>query len=125
MRLVVKAASMLRVGVSVTCLVVFCCGSGPAAGQQKLSNPVAGSKCSPGWHPASPMSVARQYATATLLLDGTVLVVGGAPDGRHYLGSAEIYDPSLGIWSETGSMHGPRLFHSATLLNDGRVLVAG
>jgi Kelch motif protein/galactose oxidase-like protein len=109
----------------VTCLLVFWCGSGRVDGQQKLSNPVAGSKCSPGWHPTSPMSVARQFATATLLLDGTVLVVGGTPDGRSYLASAEIYDPSLGTWSETGSLTVSRMFHTATLLTDGRVLVAG
>jgi hypothetical protein len=70
------------------------------------------------------MSVARQFATATLLLDGTVLVVGGS-DGVSYHDSAEIYDPSLGMWRMTGSLAVPRLSHTATMLRDGRVLVAG
>jgi hypothetical protein len=108
----------------VTCLLTFCTAVGSAEGQQKSREPVAGPKCSPGWHPTSPMSVARQAATATLLLDGTVLVVGGS-DGTNTYASAEIYDPSLASWNMTGSLIEPRGLHTATLLNDGRVLVAG
>ena len=57
--------------------------------------------------------------TATLLLDGTVLVVGG-----DHTRSAELYDPSSRRWTATASMlaaSGGR----ATLLPDGRVLVVG
>ena len=65
--------------------------------------------------------------TATLLLDGTVLVAGG------YVGSlrgqpwpsAELYDPSSGRWSATGRMVQVRGGHTATAAGDGRVLVAG
>jgi hypothetical protein len=62
-------------------------------------------------------------ATATRLLDGRVLVVGGGPEvGR----SAELYDPSTGTFSETGPTTVARGgFHTATRLPDGRVLIVG
>jgi N-acetylneuraminic acid mutarotase len=63
--------------------------------------------------------------TATLLLDGKVLVAGGYvgyPEG--FTASAELYDPGTGAWTATGNMtHGRG--GPATLLQDGRVLVAG
>jgi hypothetical protein len=68
----------------------------------------------------------RWDGTATLLLDGKVLVAGGrSDDGRDALASAELYDPSNGSWAATASMVTPRQDHTATLLDDGRVLVAG
>jgi hypothetical protein len=62
---------------------------------------------------------------ATLLHDGTVLVVGGhGSDAAEW--SAERYDPETGRWTETGRMQSQRWsLHTATLLPDGRVLVAG
>src|SRR5258708_452593 len=114
MRPVLKAASTSRVRVSLACLFVLCDSFGSAAAPQKPSNPIAGAKCSPGWHPTGSMSVARQLATATLLLDGRVLVVGGS-DGTNTYASAEIYDPSLGNWSTTDSLHQARFGHTATL----------
>jgi hypothetical protein len=63
-------------------------------------------------------------ATATLLADGRVLVMGG----QHRAGSPviEIYDPKSGSFSQTGSMITSRLFgYAATLLHNGLVLVAG
>jgi hypothetical protein len=48
-----------------------------------------------------------------------VLITGGAG------ASAELYDPSIGMFASAGSMTKPRLRNSATLLADGRVLIAG
>ena len=69
------------------------------------------------------MQQGRFGHSATVLDNGRVLVAGGYNQGP--LASAEIFDPSTGTWSETGSLESPRNAHSATLLNDGRVLVAG
>jgi hypothetical protein len=48
-----------------------------------------------------------------------VLVAGGG------LSSAELYDPSTGAWTLTGSMTDTRFDARATLLLHGRALVAG
>ncbi|HEX7543244.1 MAG TPA: kelch repeat-containing protein [Candidatus Limnocylindrales bacterium] len=67
------------------------------------------------------MVVARSGQTATLLLDGRVLISGGSSDNM-----AELYDPQTGAFSPTGSMNAVRLrLHTATLLQDGRVLIVG
>jgi WD40 repeat protein len=64
---------------------------------------------------------------AALLADGKVLVVGGqSPDlnGRDFVASAEIYDPSTGSFTPTGSMSSSGRVSSAVLLPDGRVFVS-
>lgn len=61
--------------------------------------------------------------SATLLLSGRVLVVGG--DVGSALASAEIYDSGTGSWEGTDPLDIPRFRHTATLLPSGRVLVAG
>jgi hypothetical protein len=76
------------------------------------------------------MKEGRFFHSATLLRDGRVLLAGGV----NYLtsagdidatASAEIYDPSTGKHTYTGSMLEPRHGHQATLLDDGRVLISG
>jgi hypothetical protein len=72
------------------------------------------------------MLTARQQASATLLPNGKVLVAGGlAGAGTGGTNRAELYDPSSGTWTATGSMNTGRTRHTATLLPNGKVLVAG
>ena len=71
------------------------------------------------------LATAHAVPTATLLLNGKVLVAGGIDMGLNALASAELYDPATGTWSATGSLKTPREFDTATLLPSGKVLIVG
>jgi hypothetical protein len=78
------------------------------------------------WALTSDLTVPRANHTATALLDGRVLVTGGAdPGSGTTYDSAELYHPGANNWTATGSMLFPRTGHTATLLPDGKVLVVG
>jgi WD40 repeat protein len=124
-----------RLGHTATLLpngkVLVAGGATPGLGalaSAELYDPSSGT-----WAAAGNMSVARADATATLLGDGMVLVAGGydntlTNDTHHspeILATAEIYDPSNGTWTATGSMFWARRDHTATLLLSGKVLVVG
>lgn len=76
------------------------------------------------WSLADAMNVARRYHTATVLLDGRVLVAGGAFFNDSH-GTAEVYDPALDTWTPTANLGGLRAEAEAILLPDGKVLVTG
>ena len=76
--------------------------------------------------PGPLMGQERAGHTATTLLDGRVLIAGGA-DGSigAVTASCEIFDPVTDTITPAAPMGTPRAAHTATLLADGRVLVAG
>jgi hypothetical protein len=74
----------------------------------------------------------KAYDTATLLLDGRVLMTGASSRvtfGNYtfpvYTTAAELYDPATGMFTPTGSMVQPQGGATVTRLADGRVLFAG
>jgi len=80
------------------------------------------------WTPTASLSTNRDGHTLTVLTDGQVLAAGGGPGGWGWytpLLATELYDPTAGTWSITGSLNMNRTGHTATLLPDGRVLVVG
>jgi len=86
---------------------------------------------SPAWSYAGSMAYPRKQHNATLLPDGTVLVIGGhggwdTDDTSLPAYAAELWDPATGTWTTLASQAKYRGYHStAVLLPDGRVLSAG
>ena len=75
------------------------------------------------WTSTGKMAIRKDCGlSATLLLDGSVLVAGRK--------GSQLYDPDSGTWAATGSIIARpgfmgRRFGAAVLLPDGRVLMAG
>jgi|GEM_PF-1825278 len=76
------------------------------------------------WSDLAPMPNELASHTATLLLDGRVLVVGGSSNGaaRNFV---FLYDPSLDEWERADSMRWTRYNHTAMRLDNGDVLIFG
>jgi len=73
------------------------------------------------WTSTGILSTARRSLTATLLLNGKVLVTG--TEGTD--NSAEQYDPTTGTWSNVGSLTIALSGKTAARLPNGKVLVTG
>jgi hypothetical protein len=74
------------------------------------------------------MTAARRYHTATLLSTGQVLLAGGEDSSSATiptLASAEIYDPTFGTFTSTGSLTTGRELHTATLIGASVYAIGG
>ncbi|MEW6655136.1 MAG: kelch repeat-containing protein, partial [Bacteroidota bacterium] len=67
----------------------------------------------------------RANHTATLLLNGLILVSGGSSSTSKIEKSCELFDYKTMKWSFADSLKFPRFLHTATLLTNGNVLVFG
>jgi hypothetical protein len=73
---------------------------------------------------AGGLAEARYSHTATLLTNGSLLLVGGSNSGG-FLASAELRNPANNAGTATGPLAKGRYAHTATLLPNGKVLVLG
>ena len=96
--------------------------NGVALTSAELYNPAAGT-----WASTGSMHAARSHARAVLLSSGSVLIMGGCVNDclSATTKSAELYNPTSGTFTVTGSMVQARAEFGVTLLANGQVLVAG
>ena len=118
------AAAVLAIGVVA---IVGASMFGPLQQGHVGASPSAAATASPrGFAATGSMKDARQGASATLLKDGRVLLVGGNDVNNLAVApSAELYDPATGQFTLTGSPHVDGVPIISILLKSGRVLVIG
>jgi N-acetylneuraminic acid mutarotase len=79
------------------------------------------------WRITGNLNQARASAGAALLRSGVILIAGGCTG--NCLGastnSAELYNPTTGMWSTTGAMGTVRVNFGLVLLGSGKVLAVG
>lgn len=75
---------------------------------------------------ANSMAVARANPSVIQLANGKILISGGWTNpSMATTETCELFDPSNGTFTNTGSMSAGRAYHRLTLLPDGRVFAAG
>jgi hypothetical protein len=118
----IRNTASLKASFAFLLLLLGVSGQVPMARAQSLGT----------FSPTGSMTMPRNFHTATLLLDGRVLIAGGnygsiagGNNASTSTNSAELFDPSTGAFSPTGPMNWGRAMHTATLLADGKVLIAG
>lgn len=77
------------------------------------------------WRAAGTMARQRVNHTATLLPNGTVLVVGGEDSSGADSNAIEIYSPNTNTWSEARGSIAAHTYQVAASLANGDVLIAG
>jgi len=84
------------------------------------------------WSRTGDLFTPRYSHSATLLINGNVLISGGELQTSRYpnlqyvtLGSTEVFSPGTATWSNSADLNIARSLHTATLLADGTVLVVG
>jgi len=119
------AAALLASG---KVLIVGGTGSSGALMSAELFDPTGNSNAG-AFSTTGSLGTARTGATATLLLNGNVLIAGGSSDGSTPLNSAEIYNTSglnTGTFTSSNStLNTARFNGTATLLPNGMVLLVG
>jgi hypothetical protein len=103
-------------------------GSGPNSNLDPLSSTEIYNPATGQWAITGAMTVPRAGHAALLLPSGKVLVAGGAAttlSSTVLHSSADVYEPSTGQWTGSGSFLTARAFHTAVLLANGRPLIAG
>ena len=72
------------------------------------------------------LNIPRNFAQASLLPDGRVLIAGGYNTVLGSLNTAEVFDPTTQAFTLLpGRLETPRELFTATTLADGKVLIAG
>jgi len=72
------------------------------------------------------MSSVHGYGqSATALVSGKVLVLGGWDENNQATAAAELFDPATSSFTSIGNMTSARRLHFAVLMSDGRVIIGG
>jgi hypothetical protein len=91
-------------------------------GSTEIYDPTRG-----GWRVSGNRNQARSAAGAVLLNSHVILIAGGCTG--NCLGastrSAELYNPTTGVWSTTAAMGSARVYFGLVLLKNGKVLAVG
>jgi hypothetical protein len=92
----------------------------PVPADASLYDPVTGTFANVG-----PAIATSEFAAATLIPNGAVLITGGQLAGGNGQAVSEFYTSASGTFSSAGNMVTGRHFHTSTLLGEGTVLIAG
>lgn len=110
----------IRYGISLVISMLFFSSAGCFAQETKTTEAFGSIE------KIANLNRARAAHSATRLLDGKVVIIGGMERNGVFYDEAEVFDPTKNTFTKLpNKMIKKRVSHSATLLKDGRVLIVG